>query len=114
MAVSERLERRLSKVPGVTTEDIAMWVIESVTESGITEEENENAVFYLALAIAYETIASDAARFFSYGDAEENVDKSNIFANYMSLAKDARKNYRKQIRGRFAASQTHVGRMDKR
>jgi hypothetical protein len=114
MAVLTRLEGRLSKVPGVTADDIAIWVDESVIESGITEEENENAVFYLALAIAYETIASDAARYFSYGDAEENVDKSNIFANYMSLAKDARKNYRKQTRGRFAASQTHVGRTDNR
>jgi hypothetical protein len=114
MAVFERLQSRLSKVPGVTSEDIAVWVQESEAESGLTEAENENAILYLAVAIAYESIASDAARFFTYSDGEEQVDKTTIFANYMSLAKDARKNYRKQVRGRFGASQTHASRADKR
>jgi hypothetical protein len=114
MAVFERLQSRLSKVPGVTSEDIAVWVQESEAESGLTEEENENAILYLALSIGYEAICADAARFFKYGDGEENVDKSTIFANYMSLAKDARKNYRKQVRGRFGASQSHTSRADKR
>lgn len=112
MAVSDRLENRLSKVPGVTPADVSTWEQEAVTESGLTEEENENAVFYLALAIAYETIAGNAAHFFKYTDGEESVDKSNIFANCMKLAKEARKNYRKQVRGRFGASQSHAARAD--
>lgn len=114
MAVFERIQSRFANVPGVTPDDIAVWVQESVCESGTDVDDNENAVLYLALAIGYETIASDAARFFKYGDGEENVDKSTIFANYMELAKNARKNYRKQVRGRFGASQTHVSRADDR
>jgi hypothetical protein len=113
MAVSDRLQTRLAKVPGVTSYDVAVWAEESVVESGLTESENENAVFYLALAIAYETIASDAARFFKYTDGEESVDKSNVHANYMKLATAARKNYRKHLRGR-GASQSHIGRADER
>jgi hypothetical protein len=113
MAVSERLQTRLSKVPGVTSVDIATWVDESEAESGLKETENENAVFYLSLAIAYESISANAASFFKYTDGEESVDKSNIHANYMKLASTARKNYRKYLRGR-GASQTHIGRADER
>lgn len=111
MTVSERLQARLNNVPGVTSADIVDWVAEAVAESEITEEENANAVFYLALCIAYETIASNAAHYFKYTDGEEMVDKSNVYANYMQLAKESRKNYRKYKRGN-GASQTHVGRAD--
>ncbi|MFJ5716536.1 hypothetical protein [Neobacillus sp. NPDC093127] len=112
MAVSDRLENRLSRVPGVIAADISTWVKEAEAESGITEAENENAVFYLALAISYETIACSAAHYFKFTDGEESVDKSNIFSNYMKLAKEARKQYRKQVRGRSGASQSHVARAD--
>lgn len=115
MSVKERLQARLSKVPGVTSSDLDMWVDESVNESGYTDGENDNAVFYLALAIAYETIAGDAARYFSFTDRDEVVDKTNIFDNYMKLADKARKNYRKSKRGkRGAAFQTHPKRADHR
>ncbi|WHY01870.1 hypothetical protein QNH29_06475 [Neobacillus sp. DY30] len=107
------MQTRLAKVPGVTPYDVAMWAEESETESGLTESENENAVFYLALAIAYETIAANAAQFFKYTDGEESVDKTNIHANYVKLATAARKNYRKYLRGR-GASQSHTGRADER
>lgn len=111
MTVEERLKTRLKKVPGVTEAELHDWVAESVAESGFTEEENPNAVLYLALAIAYETIAGDAARYFSYVDGEESVDKSMVFANYMKLAAGARKQYRGYLRGR-GASQTHLRRAD--
>lgn len=111
MSVKNRLKTRLKKVPGVTETDLTEWVAESVAESGFVEEENANAVLYLALAIAYETIAGDSARFFSYTDGEEAVDKSNVFANYMRLAQSSRKQYRGYIRGR-GASQTHAKRAD--
>lgn len=114
MMVSVRLETRLNKVPGVTSADIDEWVTEAMEESGLTEAENENALLYLALSLAYEIIATNAAHFFKYSDGEESVDKSNVYANYMQLAKEARKNYRKQTRGGFGASQTHVGRADER
>ena len=113
MLVFERLKERLKNVPGVTDADITAWADESVAESGISEEENDNAVLYLALAIAYESIAGNAARFFKYTDGEESVDKTNVFANYMELAKDARKQYRKYRRGN-GASQSHVKRADGR
>lgn len=114
MSVFDRLKNRLKNVPGVTDADITTWVSEAETESEITEADNANAVYYLALAIAYETIAQDAARYFSYKDSEESVDKKNIFANYMQLASNARTNFRKQARGRFGATQTHLGRADNR
>jgi hypothetical protein len=114
MEIEARLDSRLSKVPGVTPTDISNWRTEAETESGLTSEENTNAVFYLALAIAYEWIAGDAARYFKFTDGEESIDKSNIFANYMKLAKEARKNYSKQVRGRYGASQSHAGRADNR
>lgn len=114
MSVFDRLKNILKNVPGVTDDGIKAWVSEAETESNLTEDENANAVYYLALALAYESIALDAARFFSYTDAEESVDKTKIFDNYMQLAANARTNFRKQARGRFGATQTHVGRADNR
>ncbi|WP_249260795.1 hypothetical protein [Virgibacillus pantothenticus] len=118
LTVTKRLQSRLSKVPGVTAADIDMWVAESVTESGFSEVDNANAVFYLALYNAYSTIASDAARYFSYGDRDEVVDKTKVFKNYMELAKEARLNYRKAKKEgegtSFSAYQTHAGRADRR
>jgi hypothetical protein len=114
MELDERLSSRLSKVPGVTLADIMNWIEEAEVESDLTKEENPNAVFYLSLAVAYECIAGDAARYFKFTDGEESIDKSNIFSNYMKLAKDARKNYSKQVRGRYGASQSHAGRADNR
>ena len=64
MKVSERLESRLAKVPKVTPEDIGNWLAEAETESELTEELNANAVFYLALSFAYESIAADAGAIF--------------------------------------------------
>lgn len=110
--VEERLTQRLSKVPGVTPVDIAEWVTEAEAEFEGQDPENETALLYLALYLAYETISSDAARFFKYTDGEEAVDKSMIFDNYMKLAKNARRNYSRYLRGGFGASQTHLGRAD--
>ncbi|AND07911.1 hypothetical protein P4159_20025 [Bacillus thuringiensis] len=113
MKVSERLEIRLAKVPKVTPEDIGNWLAEAETESELTEELNANAVFYLALSFAYESIAADAARYFSYTDGEESVDKSMIFANYKKLSTDALKKYRKYRRGK-GTHQTFAKRADGR
>lgn len=113
MAVSVRLQTRLSKVPNVDPADIAEWLEEALAEASVTEEENENAILYLALAIAYESLASSEARSFKYTDGEESVDKTNVYGNYMALAKDARKQYRIHLKG-YGATQSHVGRVDKR
>ncbi|MFC9419595.1 hypothetical protein ACIG6B_28550 [Bacillus mobilis] len=113
MKVSERLESRLAKVPKVTPEDIGNWLAEAEAESELTEEVNANAVFYLTLSFAYESIAADAARYFSYTDGEESVDKSMIFANYKKLSADALKKYRKYRRGK-GTHQTFAKRADGR
>ncbi len=113
MSVAERLKNRLKNVPGVTDPDIEAWVSEAEQESGMTEDENADAIFYLALSIAYEYVATNAANFFSYQDGEESVDKTKVFDNYMQLAANARTNYRKYRRGK-GASQTHVARADNR
>lgn len=113
MTVSERMQSRLSKVPGVTPSDLADWVAEAIAESGPDAEDNDNALLYLALAIAYESIASNAAHYFKYTDGEESVDKSNVYANYLQLAKDARKQYRRYRRGN-GASQSFSERADRR
>ncbi|EEL84647.1 hypothetical protein bcere0029_56370 [Bacillus cereus AH1272] len=107
------MESRLAKVPKVTPEDIGNWLAEAETESELTEELNANAVFYLALSFAYESIAADAARYFSYTDGEESVDKSMIFANYKKLSADALKKYRKYRRGK-GTHQTFAKRADGR
>lgn len=117
MTVEERLTKRFRNVPGVTGDDVADWVSEAEAESGLIEsdiETDNNAILYLAFSIGCTAIAADAARYFKYTDGEENVDKTNVFANYMQLAKDARKTYRKYVRGQFGASQSHGGRMDER
>lgn len=111
MSVEERLKNRLQNVSGVTDADIEAWVSEAKHEADLTEAENADAVFYLALTIAYEFIATNAANYFKYTDGEESVDKSMVFDNYLKLAEQARKQYRKYRRGR-GASQTHVGRAD--
>lgn len=112
MAVEDRLKTRLSRVPGVTADDIAAWTAEAIKESGLNPVEQENVVLFCALGIAYETIASEAARFFSFGDGEESIDKTNIFANYSQLAKDAKKDFRKQLR--LLTSQSFAPRADGR
>ncbi|MRX54696.1 hypothetical protein GJU41_12000 [Bacillus idriensis] len=115
--LSERLTKRFRNVPGVTTIDVADWLTEAQLESELiegTDVNTDNAIIYLAFALGCEVIAADAARYFKYGDGEENVDKSAVFGNYMALAKDARKNYRKHVRGRSGATQSHVGRADDR
>ena len=114
MAVSYRLTVRLEKIPGVIEVDIAEWLEEALAEATVTEEENANAVLYLALAIAYESLAQTEARSFKFTDGEESVDKTNVYGNYVALAKDARKQYRTHLKGFTGASQTHVGRADKR
>jgi hypothetical protein len=110
--ILERVQNRLNKVPGVTSVDIITWISDSEAESGLTTGENDNAVFYLTLSIAYETIASNSAHYFKFTDGEETVDKTSIFANYTTLAKEARRHFRKQVRGGFGAQQTHTARAD--
>ncbi len=118
--VKERLTKRLSKIPGVTPEDISDWFTEAEAEFSWCDEEeekpecenDETALMYLALYIAYESIASNAARYFSFKDGEESIDKSMIFDNYMRLAKSARRNYARYLRGGFGASQSHLSRAD--
>jgi hypothetical protein len=111
-----RLSVRFKNVPGVTTADIADWVAEAEFESGLFEGEDaskDNALLYLAYSIGCTVIATDAARYFKYTDGEEQIDKTNIAANYLELAKDARKSYRKALRGGYASS-SHVERADYR
>ena len=96
-SVKERLTKRLSKIPGVTPQDISDWLAEAVAEFDGQDEENETALFYLALYVAYETIASDAARFFRFTDGEESVDKSMIASEYRQLAKEFRAEYNAEL-----------------
>jgi hypothetical protein len=94
MAIAERLTKRFRNVPGVTTTDVTDWIAEAETESGLTAgEADDNALLYLSYALGYESIATDAARYFTYKDGEESVDKTAVFANYMKLAEIARLRY---------------------
>lgn len=93
----ERLTKRFRNVPGVTAVDVADWLTEATDESGLTEGEEtstDNALLYLAFSIGCKTIATDAARFFTYRDGEEQVDKTKIFENYMRLSLEALPQYR--------------------
>ncbi|SET69111.1 hypothetical protein SAMN05216389_1216 [Oceanobacillus limi] len=95
--VEERVLNRLTKIPGVTSADVARWVGEATNESGITEGEEsylDNALVYLSLHLAYEEISTDAARYFTYTDRDETVDKTNVFENYSKLANQALRKYR--------------------
>lgn len=95
--LDERLTKRFRNVPGVTFGDIADWLAEASEESGLVEGDvvsDNNALLYLAYSIGCRTIATDAARYFKYTDGEENVDKTNIFENYMKLSLDALRQYR--------------------
>ena len=90
--IGERLTKRFRNVPGVTTDDIADWVTEAEEESGLIEgvtAPEDNALLYLALSIGCKVIAADAARFFTYKDSDETIDKTKIFDNYMRLSSDA-------------------------
>lgn len=95
--LSERLTKRFRNVPSVATADIDDWLAEAEEESGLTEATDvstDNAILYLAFSIGCRTIATDAARFFKYSDGDENVDKTNVFENYMRLSLDALPQYR--------------------
>lgn len=95
--LEERLLLRFKNVPGVTWIEVTDWLTEAQEESGIVEGDvvsDNNALLYLAFSIGCKAIATDAARFFKYADGEENVDKTNIFENYMRLSLDALSQYR--------------------
>jgi hypothetical protein len=95
--IEERLTMRFKNVPGVTWTEVADWLTEAKEESGIVEGDvvsDNNALLYLAFSIGCKAIATDAARFFKYTDGEENVDKTNVFENYMRLSLDALAHYR--------------------
>jgi len=95
--LSERLTKRFRNVPSVTIDDVVDWLTEAQEESGLiegTDINTDNALLYLAFSTGCKAIATDAARFFKYGDAEENVDKTNIFENYMRLSLDGISKYR--------------------
>lgn len=115
----ERLTKRFRGAPGVTSDDIDDWIAEAEAESGFVANgsganNKDNALLYLAFAIGCIVIATDAARYFKYTDAEESVDKTMIAAQYMKLASDARGQYAKQLTGGFGAFQTNPARADKR
>lgn len=115
MSLQERLTKRFRGVTGVTEADIADWIGEAETESGLTAGDpdgNDNALLYLALSIAYSIIAADAARYFSYRDAEESIDKRGIAEEYRKLSEWARRQYAKQLRGGYGASGTYSARAD--
>jgi hypothetical protein len=95
--LEERLIIRFKNVPGVTWVEVADWLTEAKEESGLVEGNvvsDNNALIYLAYSMGCKAIATDAARFFKYSDGEENVDKTNIFENYMRLSLDALPQYR--------------------
>jgi hypothetical protein len=116
VALAERLTSRFRNVPGVATTDITDWIAEAEEESGFTADDTtddrNNALLYLALSIAYSIIAADAARFFSYRDAEESVDKRGIADEYMKLSVWARRQYSVQLRGGYRASASYPDRAD--
>jgi hypothetical protein len=117
VALSDRLAKRFRNVPGVTSTDISYWIAEAEAESGYTadnpEDDKNNALLYLALSIGFHVIATDAARYFKYSDADESVDKTGIAEQYIKLSKDARRQYVRELRGGFAG-QTHAKRADGR
>lgn len=100
--LQERVARKFNKVPGVTSEDVAGWLTDAHEESELVEGDErhtDTALVYLAYALGCKDIAADAARFFSFSDKDESVDKTNIFDNYMRLSSDAYRSYRKHKNG---------------
>lgn len=95
--IEERLTKRFRNVPGVMPDDVADWLSEAEEECGLTEGDvlsDNNALLYLSFSIGCRTIATDAARFFKYTDGEEQIDKTNIFENYMRLSLEALQQFR--------------------
>jgi hypothetical protein len=95
--IEERLTKRFYNVPGVTMENVVDWLSEAEEESGLSDGEiisDNNALVYLAFSIGCKAIATDAARYFSYTDGEEQIDKTNVFENYMRLSLEALTQYR--------------------
>jgi len=116
LTLEERLIKRFRGV-GVTPEDAADWIAEAQVESGLSAEEStrtDNAILYLAYAIGCSVIATDAARYFKYTDAEESVDKTMVSVQYTKLAAAARKEYTRQLSGGFSAYMTTPARADGR
>lgn len=112
--IETRLKSQLEGVPGVTDEKIAVWVIEAISEMGYLSDDpdlDEDAAFYLALSLAYDSISVNAAQYFSFTDKDQRVDKSKVFDNFRILAKEARKDYRK-ARRRQSGGQYHPKRAD--
>ncbi|WP_273717072.1 hypothetical protein [Alkalihalobacillus pseudalcaliphilus] len=105
-----RLLARFRAVPGVTDEDVATWVIESMIYHGYSDtsdvpEIDTAKILLYAQGDGCFQIAAQVGHYFQYTDGEEAVNKSMISDNYRKLARELRIEHRRKIaedRARFS------------
>lgn len=105
--MTKKLFMKFKGVPEFTEDDAEEIMTESIKDHGYTIERGvpdnrRNLILLHAQSEAAYQIAYTTARYFSYSDAEEHVDKTQSSHNYRQLAKEIRKEYefeRESIQG---------------
>lgn len=96
--MSLRLLRRFNNVPNVAIDDARDWTEEALLEHGYKSTDDvpdaqSNLILLYAQAFGAMQISLQAASYFRYNDAEEQVDKTMVSEQYRKLAADLRAEY---------------------
>lgn len=99
--LADRLYLRFKGVEEFKKEDAEELIIDSMITHGynknakVPDKKQKLVILKAQFEAAYQ-IAYTAARYFSYTDAEEQVDKTQVAHNYRQLAKELQKEYEKE------------------
>lgn len=96
--ITVMLGKRLSEIPGMTNEDLRMFTETSFLEHGLRFEQEvpRDRILLILLYAQWDAclqVAFNSARFFSYKDGEESVDKRAVSEQYRRIAAELKKRY---------------------
>lgn len=96
--VKEMLGDRLSEVPGMTDGDLLMFTETSFLEHGLRFEQDvpRDRILLILLYAHWDAclqVAFNSARYFSYKDGEETVDKRAVSEQYRRIAAELKRRY---------------------
>lgn len=99
--LSQRLLKRFKGVPNITIDDATDWTEEAMLEHGYTSNQTvptdkDSLVLLYAQSEGARQIAISTAHYFTYTDAEEQVDKSMVSEQYRKLAADLKAEYERK------------------
>jgi len=96
--LSQRLFKRFKGVPNITIEDATDWTEEAMLEHGYSSNgtvpsDKESLILLYAQYEGARQISISTAHYFTYTDAEEQVDKTMVSEQYRKLSLDLKAEY---------------------